>query len=433
LQSNRSNGLIASAIMSGVQVLPHVLQQHVAEAASAYDMRSALRAAPHVGVREIRWCDDRLAAHLDGLSIADEQAWPFVEAALEAASPGAVFVVAIRAIEARQPDRLDRLFAFAEAIPETRPGLVSAFGWLERKQLQGIVASLLDAREPFRRTVGIAACSLHRVDPGLMPARRIFDVSPSVRARALRTAGEIGCQEVDSACTAALLDDDPECRDWAARSSVLLGNRGTSLQVLTDTGLAAGPHRLRSFRLVLQAMSAKAAHGVLQELAKDPAQLRWLIQGSGIAGDPKYVPWLIGHMAHEKTARLAAEAFSLITGVDLSASDFERQTPENVESGPNDDPDDPNVDMDPDEGLPWPDPQKIEAWWAANGSRFPPGTRYFMGAPVTREHCIDVLKNGYQRQRILAAQYLCLLNPGTPLFNTSAPAWRQQKLLAGMT
>ena len=51
-------------------------------------------------------------------------------------------------------------------------------------------------------------------------------------------------------------------------------------------------------------------------------------------------------------------------------------------------------------------PEKGREWWAANGSRFQKGTRYFMGAPVTREHCIDVLKNGYQRQRILAAHYL---------------------------
>ena len=55
-----------------------------------------------------------------------------------------------------------------------------------------------------------------------------------------------------------------------------------------------------------------------------------------------------------------------------------------------------------------------------------------MGAPVTREHCIAVLKTGNQRQRILAAHYLSLLEPGTPLFNTGAPAWRQQRLLAGM-
>ncbi len=72
------------------------------------------------------------------------------------------------------------------------------------------------------------------------------------------------------------------------------------------------------------------------------------------------------------------------------------------------------------------------ARWATNASRFEPGTRYFMGVPVTRDHCIDVLKNGYQRQRILAANYRCLFEPGTPLFNTSAPAWHQQKLLAQM-
>jgi hypothetical protein len=32
----------------------------------------------------------------------------------------------------------------------------------------------------------------------------------------------------------------------------------------------------------------------------------------------------------------------------------------------------------------------------------------------------------------VAAQYLRLLDHGTPLFNTSAPAWRQQRLLAKM-
>ena len=172
------------------------------------------------------------------------------------------------------------------------------------------------------------------------------------------------------------------------------------------------------------------AHGLLKQLAG--SQLRWLIQGGGIAGDPAYVPWLINHMGDDTTARLAGESFTLITGAHLSALHLERSQPENIESGPNDDPDDLNVDMDPDEGLPWPDPDKIENWWAANGSRFQKGRRYFMGAPVTREHCIDVLKTGYQRQRILAAHYLCLLEPGTPLFNTSAPAWRQQRLLAKM-
>ena len=58
--------------------------------------------------------------------------------------------------------------------------------------------------------------------------------------------------------------------------------------------------------------------------------------------------------------------------------------------------------------------------------------RYLMGEPPFTAHCLDVLKNGFQRQRMAAAIYLCLLKPGTPLFNTAAPAWRQQRLLATM-
>lgn len=157
-----------------------------------------------------------------------------------------------------------------------------------------------------------------------------------------------------------------------------------------------------------------------------------MIEGSGIAGDPVYVSWLINQMHDETTARRAGESFSLMTAADLVPLKLDRPQTEGFESGPNDDPDDANVEMDFDEGLPWPDPDKVEKWWAANAHRFHKGTRYFMGAPVTRAHCIDVLKNGYQRQRILAAHYLCLLDPGTPLFNTSAPAWRQQRRLVRM-
>ncbi len=105
----------------------------------------------------------------------------------------------------------------------------------------------------------------------------------------------------------------------------------------------------------------------------------------------------------------------------------------NFESLPNDDPNNPDVSTDEDESLPWPDPLKITTWWNANKPRFREGTRYFLGKPPSRSHCTSVLRDGYQRQRIAAAQYLCLLNPGTPLFNTAAPAWRQQRLLAKST
>jgi hypothetical protein len=41
-----------------------------------------------------------------------------------------------------------------------------------------------------------------------------------------------------------------------------------------------------------------------------------------------------------------------------------------------------------------------------------------------------MLCEGMHRQRIVAARHLVLLQPGARLFNTAAPAWRQQRLLA---
>jgi uncharacterized protein (TIGR02270 family) len=133
------------------------------------------------------------------------------------------------------------------------------------------------------------------------------------------------------------------------------------------------------------------------------------------------------------TARLAGEAFTLISGASLDSEQLFQGRPEDLDEEASEDPADANVDVDPSEGLPWPDPAKVETWWGSYGHRFRRGERYFMGAPIDRQHCAEVLKHGYHRQRVLAAHYLCLLDPGTPLFNTSAPAWRQQKLLAQMS
>jgi uncharacterized protein (TIGR02270 family) len=414
-------------------IVSDVLQQHADDAMALAGNRQALTRAAYAKLPRLRRSDQRLGAHLDGLRIAGRGAESSHEGALESPSPAVVFVSMVRALEDKDKRRLERLIDLVQGVPCLVDGLLFALGWVERSQLQGTVAGLLRDREGFRRAIGVAACAIHRVDPGLVSGRHLQDSDPAVRARSFRAAGELGLADLEPSCEAALRgDDNAETQFWAARSAVLLGDRRSGLDLLAKRAVSPGGRRVRSFRLALQAMSMDAAHNTLKELARDPRQIRTLIEGSGIAGDPRYVPWLIERMTELSVARVAGEAFSLITGADLVVDALDCPAPENFESGPNDDPADPNVDMDPDDGLPWPDGPRIEKWWAANESRFQKGTRHFMGAPVTREHCIDMLKNAYQRQRILAAHYLCLLEPGTPLFNTSAPAWRQERLLAKM-
>jgi uncharacterized protein (TIGR02270 family) len=412
--------------------IPTVVRQHVEETAILRNTRSVLMRAPHVKLHHLSRLDDRLAAHLDGIAVAGDFGSRLCEAALETPGKGEVFTAAVRAIEEKNPQRLDHLFALIGAVPEAQAGLLSAFGWVSAEHLQGTIRDLLASSDPFRRNAGIAACALHRVDPGRPLDAAINDADLSLRARALRTAGECGRRDLLPACLQAAAGEDPTARFWGAWSAALLGQPGKSVEVLRAFAAAPSPFRDRAFQLVFEVVDLPRAHKLLKGLAQDPADMRLLIQGAGIAGDPHYISWLVKQMADLKLTRLAGESFSLITGLDLAYLDLERKPPEGVELGPTDNPEDEEVGMDPDDSLPWPDPEKIQKWWDKHHNDFQPGVRYFMGKPPTWEHCLDVLKNGYQRQRIAAAEYLCLLRPGTPLFNTSAPAWRQKRWLDKM-
>jgi uncharacterized protein (TIGR02270 family) len=415
------------------QPIAAVVQQHVDEAAMLRNTRSYLIAAPHVRLYELGRLDERLVAHLDGVAVAGEYGSKLATAALANLGAGEMFTAGVQAIENRDAVGLENLLALAEASPRGRSGLISAFGWVSAASLRGITKSLLGSKRAFRRQVGLAACAMHRVDPGVAVDQGLEEADPALRARALRVAADRGRADLLSACIDAMADADPCCAYESARAAVLLGDRRASLAALRAGALASGPWRARSLGLVLKLYAPAEASAILKALSQDPATPRLLMQGVGMAGNPHYIPWLVAQMQDPKMARLAGESFSLITGLNLSSLDFERAAPASLEAGTGEDTDQDNVSMDEDDGLPWPDPDKVAAWWQAHGHGFAPGTRYFMGAPPSSpSYCRSVLKSGSQRQRIAAAEYLCLLTPGTPLFNTAAPAWRQQRWLDEM-
>jgi uncharacterized protein (TIGR02270 family) len=261
--------------------------------------------------------------------------------------------------------------------------------------------------------------ALHHADGGL-------------RLRALRAAGELCRLDLLPTCLEAVRDASPLQQFAAAQASLLLGDRGAATHAMTVLATQAGDQQLSALSWVLQTLAPDAARALIRQLVSAGTPLRITIQASAWAGDAQTVPWLMKQMGDDAQARVAGEAFSLITGADLALLDLERKPPEDAPGGPNEDPDDNNVALDEDESLPWPDCPKVQAWWQSNQSRFAGGTPYFVGAPPSASHCVTVLKTGTQRQRFLAARYLCLLQPGTPLFNCAAPKWRQQRALAGM-
>jgi len=410
--------------------IPLLVTRHAEESALLCNQRFFLTGSAHTRLHHLRRLDDRIAAHLDGLVVARDGGSSACDEALARAGRGEVFAAAALALANHDIPRLERLLAVAERLPDVRDALVLAGGWASAESLRGIARDLLDSPHPFHRSVAIAACDLHMVDPGEMLHAAVVDADAALRAQALRAAGECGRRDLVPACLGALADGDADCRFWAARSAVLLGERHRPVRALHDaTLLAQAPHGAQAFSLLFKLATPAQAAPLLAELLDKPPHVRDAVRGAGTVGDPRAVPWLISLMNEPRLARLAGEAFSTITGLDLAWLDLERKPPQDFESGPGDDPEDDSVAMDEDDGLPWPDAARIRAWWDANASGFPPGERCFMGAAPSEAHCVAVLKTGGQRQRVAAAEYLCLIRPGSKLFPTAAPAWRQQRWL----
>ncbi len=411
--------------------LPHIVSQYAEEASFLVRQRTRAVMAPNLSLIDLGWLDERIGAHLQGLAVSAVSGKSACDAAIAEGEWGALFAALVLALESGDRGRVDSVIALAEETPSLRAGVTEALAWVSRRFLQGTVKRLLGATSAFQRGIGMTCCAAHGVDAGQALNLALAGDDPPLRAQALRVAGELGRIDLRPICEHGLNDPDADCRLTAASASVLLGNRSQALEFLIEAAISPGPNRARAFALALSASTLGAAHRVLQRI-RDLEQHRWLIQGSGIAGDPAYVPWLIGQMESVDTARVAGEAFSLITGVILVRNRLQRAQPEGFESGPNDDPEQSDVAMDPDEGLPWPDRGKVETWWTKNSGRFARGRRYFMGAPVSTEECVRVLNHGYQRQRVAAAQHLVLLEAGSPMFNTGAPTWRQRQLLGEM-
>src|SRR5262245_26819663 len=320
-------------------IVPAVVDQHVEELAGLWNTRQVSLESGHVALRHLARLDERIAAHEDGCLVAGGEGTRRLREQLADAGAAQAFAAATAALNAGDRDAFLRLAAIAEAAPKAASGIASALGWLEPDRLAGIVRELLTAQSPHHRRLGLTVCRLHAVDPGSHLLTGLRDAHPGPRVEALRCAGTLGRTELVPECSDALHHADPEVQLWAAWSMVLLGDRGSALDALTAVGRRLGRHTSRAFRLSIQAMRITAAHGMLQELAADPQRLRRLVHGSGVAGDPAYVPWLIGRMSDDKTSRAAGEAFSLVTGADLALLDLERRPPEDLESGPNDDPD----------------------------------------------------------------------------------------------
>jgi uncharacterized protein (TIGR02270 family) len=402
-------------------VIDSILEQHAEEVAFLWSQRDRATDAPHYPRRYLARLDERVEAHLDGLRVAGPSGREIVGTQYEA-HPGAgeAFAVAALALEAGDTFTIDLLVANAAASEEARDGLSGAIGWCAPRSLAGFVRRWQTGSTSVERWLFLVACSHHRGDPGVNLLSLLSDADEAVRARALRLAGEVGRTDVGDAVAESIGDPVASPAFWAAWSAMLLGQRNHAAAELQAVALSASLFRMPALETVLRGDDMKRSIEWVRMINSSPGQEREVMTALGHIGDPASVPWLLSRMADIGLARGAGESFCMITGVDLVEAGLDRLRPDDLPEVPSDDPADEHVEMDPDDGLPWPEPTAVEQWWRANHERFQTGQRHLLGRLVSTEAAEQAWAHGVQRQRRAAAYELALRAPTVRLLNWRA-------------
>ncbi|WWZ11152.1 TIGR02270 family protein [Pseudomonas chlororaphis] len=405
-----------------------VIDQHADGASFLGKLRDYAVRAPHYDLQHLTTLDNRIEAHVDGLRIAG---LPGLDAVLQQLSPHAQGEVFAATVPAFETGNIAAMATLAEQV-RTHEGserfMAAALGWLDWERISPWIERMLASPEPLFRRLGLAACSMHRHDPGPALLAGLSHAEPGVLARAARTAGELRRRDLMPAIRAHRQHQEAAPRFWANWATAQMGDE-EALEPLRQFAEQAGEFQYRALCVLLAWQQRERSIAWIRQLMQNPEQRRIGIQAVGLLGDPVSVPWLIQQMSDLPHARVAGEAFSLMTGADLALLDLELQDLPDFDAGPNDDPEDANVALDPDENLPWPDPPLIAAWWQAHAGDFQAGVGYVLGLRQSESSYRQALVRGQQRQRIAAACGMARLRPTEVLFPTSAPAWRQKALL----
>lgn len=414
-----------------MQIIASIVEQHATELAFLWSQRARLAVAPNCRLRELAAVDERLRAHLSGLIAAGTTGRTIASKILTLEDGGDHFALAALALATGHKAELHRVLAASEAgSKDHQRAVIGAFGWTAPTLLREVVAELFASRSVFHRTIALASCAAHAVDPGqaLVSALQVS----SLCARAAQVAAIIGRVDLLPRVVQAL--DTMEGNEDSLRlalGALLLGERNLGRARLFRLAMVPSEFQRRALVPALTAADIEMGNQVLKRLRGVGVAEEVVIEGAGYVGDPRYVPWLIGQMENPRLARRAGFAVSLITGVDLVAAELARALT-TIEELPDEDSSDEEVAMGDDEALPWPDKEKVTVWWKQRHRMYAEGNRHLCGAPVTAHQCREVLLMGFQPQRAVAALHLKVADPTRRLFEYRAPAWRQQRWLAQM-
>lgn len=401
-------------------------EQFVVDASFLWLLRSIGVNQPHYFTDDLINLEKRIDANLDGLMCNFSQAWEICLPELDFEQAGETFTAAIIAFRSRDVNKIKHIINHAFVNDDTFKGLVSAMAWLPKNLINEWVERFLYSKDLNHKYLAVAFYSVKRKNPGNI-LQELFQredclAHPQLLVRLLRLVGELKLYTYANQVQLLAGHEIPEIAFWANWALVMLGEHKRALTLLDFIKEKSAWQGL-AIQTIFKVLPIDMSRKWISEFSQQPEMIRTVIQATGVLGDPHAVPWLIDKMNSFDTAKVAGEAFSLITGIDLERYELTIEPAEDITLIPNDDNEDEDISLDEDENLPFPDVSKINHTWLRFRDRFKAGSRYIMGIEVANSNpdTIARLNNSLQkvaqRQRASIALTLALLDPQSPYVN----------------
>ena len=413
-------------------LLPDITQQYADDLAFLWLFRHKAQNSSRYLLEDLAELEERVAASFEGLLVSGDAGWSCCKENVSFAAPGEMFAASTVAIESEKEERIELLFEIADFNKTLLDGIVDAYSWFPSAFVCPLLRNDLLSGSSAKAYVAISTFSYHRESaPQIDEAFSIALSSDEVYLyiRALYSIGELGMLHLKPGLEAYIEHDNDEARFAASWSVTRLGDT-KGLEALKEF-ISHPEYYEKALYFIVMQKDTKNTAELIKGLFENKDTMRIGLKALGYLGSPKTIPQIIEFMKDPELARGAGEAFTNITGIDLELNKLDTDWPEGFEAGPTENPEDEDVAMDPDEDLPWPDAEKIAAWWANpdNQAKFSEAQFYVCGKPRSKSAFEHVLRYGNQKQRAFAAHALGLYEKDRPIFNIYAPAKRQIELL----
>jgi uncharacterized protein (TIGR02270 family) len=146
----------------------------------------------------------------------------------------------------------------------------------------------------------------------------------------------------------------------------------------------------------------------------------------GFSGCAQAAQACLEYINDSKMARIAGEAFSAITGLQIQDEFCQEEEPKSTKLIALED-DDLDADLvpGPEMNLPIPNTAGVEQWWNKNRKRFDPALRYINGLPLNGSALIDAFRSATMRRRRALAFEIAVRSRGEMQIETRTWAKHQ--------